>query len=145
MIRPFVASDAGAVAVIAAQSPGAAQWPESSYRGLESAGLLAWVADDGERVSGFLVGRVIGDEAEILNLAVSPSERRRSTATALLTAFFQSAEAQNVQSIFLEVRKSNAEAVAFYHARGFQITGERACYYHEPLEDALCMLRKLTH
>lgn len=144
IIRPLMESDAAEVAAIAAQSPGAAQWPESSYRSLTAHGIWGWVAEGGGRIRGFLVGRITGDQAELLNLAVLTAQRRRGVGAELLQTFVQTLAERGIREIFLEVRESNAAAVAFYRAQGFQETGRRTGYYREPREDAICMSRKLT-
>lgn len=144
IIRPLTEGDAAEVAAIAAQSPGAAQWPESGYRNLAAQGIWGWVVEDTGHICGFLVGRITGDQAELLNLAVLEAQRRRGVGGELLQTFVQTLSERGIREVFLEVRESNAAAAAFYRARGFQETGRRTGYYREPREDAICMVRKLT-
>jgi ribosomal-protein-alanine N-acetyltransferase len=103
----------------------------------------AWVAEYRERLTGFLVVRVVTGEAEILNLAVHQRVRRKGIARALFQEALKELGAGGVRSVFLEVRESNAGARAFYGGAGFEISGKRPGYYHDPEEPALLMKKKL--
>jgi ribosomal-protein-alanine N-acetyltransferase len=96
------------------------------------------------RVIGFLIGRCVVDEAEILNLAVAQGNRRRGEGTALLKAALEEFCTRGVSRVFLEVRDSNAAAVAFYEKHGFSKVGRREGYYREPFESAIVMENKIT-
>jgi ribosomal-protein-alanine acetyltransferase len=142
MLRP---DDAAAVAGILRQAPEAVFWPEASVKEvLEWNGALGMASEAEGRVLGFLIGRQAGDEAEILNLAVAPGSRRRGEATSLLKAALESFRACGVSRVFLEVRESNAAAIAFYSKHGFSQTGKREGYYRDPPESATVMARELT-
>ena len=93
---------------------------------------------------GFLVGRELGDEAEVLNLAVKPGERRRGAGRELLQAALEEFRARGVSRVFLEVRESNEAAIAFYAKQGFSRMGRRPAYYRDPDEAAVLMENKLT-
>ena len=67
---------------------------------------------------GFLLGRVIAGEAELLTVAVAPESRRRGTGRALLQAFSEAARARAADTAFLEVAEDNAPARALYRAAG---------------------------
>jgi ribosomal-protein-alanine N-acetyltransferase len=82
---------------------------------------------------------VIFDELHINSLAVAPDARRRGHARRLLDHVFQDAVAGGVSSATLEVRRSNAAALALYDRLGFQVEGIRANYYQNPREDALVL------
>jgi len=147
-IRPFQPADAGAVAQLAAASPEAAQWPERSYAELLSSGYSAWIAVDttpaqhnAGAIAGFLITRTIYPEAEILNLAVAPQNRRTGVAAALLDAALGELAGAKVQRVFLEVRASNSPAISFYKKHLFRSTGARLAYYRQPSEDAVLMER----
>jgi ribosomal protein S18 acetylase RimI-like enzyme len=43
---------------------------------------------------------------------------------------------------FLEVRRSNSSAVAFYERHGFKYSRTRPLYYSDPNEDGLVMIRR---
>jgi len=136
-IREARPGDLPAILQIQTASPEAAGWSASAWEGVLAGHgeATAWVAVDGGLV-GYLLCRMLGDaEAEVLNVAVDPARRRRGAASALLGAFV----AQFPGDIFLEVRASNAAAIALYRRLGFTEAGSRPAYYHSPVEDALVM------
>ena len=97
-----------------------------------------------ESLCGFIAVRCAADEMEILNLAVLPESRRQGIARTLLDAAVANAGDRDVQRIYLEVRESNAVAIAFYRAMGFDQTGRRSKYYSSPVDDALVFLRVVS-
>jgi len=101
--------------------------------------VLAFVAEENGQIVGVLQWRNLGDEAEILDLAVDPAHRRKGCATFLLQRFFQHASQTPAKKIFLEVRESNAAAIALYQKAGLEICGRRPNYYRNPEENALVM------
>ena len=78
---------------------------------------------------GMLLGRVSGDEAEILTLAIAPAVRRQGRALALLSAAASRARGTGAQVLFLEVSADNAAANALYASMGFVEIGRRLRYY----------------
>lgn len=92
--------------------------------------------------AGFLIGRVIADEAELLTLAVAPPARRAGTGQRLVEAFLSEARARGAAVAFLEVAADNAPALALYLGAGFAENGRRPRYYLDrdgSLHDALVM------
>jgi len=86
-IRALRPEDARAVAEILRQSPEAVFWPEASVREvLVWEGALGLASEVRAEVVGFLIARQMRDEAEVLNLAVAPENRRRGEGGALLRA-----------------------------------------------------------
>ncbi|MGH7544736.1 MAG: ribosomal protein S18-alanine N-acetyltransferase, partial [Gemmatimonadota bacterium] len=79
------------------------------------------------------------DEAELGNLAVSPTDRRRGLGARLLDGTIECARARGARRLFLEVRRSNVAAERLYRSRDFQAVGVRPRYYHRPVEDALVL------
>ncbi len=145
MIRAFQPTDASAAAAILREAPEAALWQEESYRELRNwPGVVAFVSEVDGKVRGFIIGRQMTDEAEILNLAVARLARRGGEGSALLTAVLEEFRARAVSRVFLEVRESNVTAITFYERRGFCKTGRRAGYYRDPEEAAIVMETKLT-
>lgn len=144
-LRRLRAEDAAMVAEILRRSPEAVFWPEASVREvLEWQGILGIASEAAAKVSGFLIGRETGNEAEVLNLAVAPEKRRRGVGGALLNAAGEEFRTRGVRRWFLEVRESNAAAIAFYQKHGFSKSGRREGYYRDPIEAAIVMEKKLT-
>ena len=140
-IREFrAAEDTPAVTEILRESPEAAGWSEQQLRELPSlAGVSGYVSERGNTLAGFVVGRRVLDEAEILNLAVRRSRRRQGEGRKLLARLLEDFRKNNVSRVFLEVRESNAGAISFYQALGFRHAGRRKDYYQNPPEAATIM------
>jgi ribosomal-protein-alanine acetyltransferase len=98
---------------------------------------------DGE-VVGVLQWRHLGEEAEILDIAVPTRHRHRGYARFLLKNFLNLARERGTRAVFLEVRESNAAALALYHEFGFEASGRRPGYYREPTEAALLLHLRIT-
>jgi|SRR6516165_8760418 len=87
---------------------------------------------------GMLLGRIAGEEAEVLTLAVAPPVRRHGIATALLHAARAHVSACGANAMFLEVAIGNAGALALYQHGGFVEVGRRRRYYADS-SDALVL------
>lgn len=99
--------------------------------------ILLAEGEDGSLL-GYAVLSVILDEGNLDNIAVAPPARRRGVADALLdvlTGFGR----ENLAALMLEVRASNAPAIALYEKHGFAAVGRRKNYYDAPREDAVLM------
>jgi ribosomal-protein-alanine N-acetyltransferase len=103
----------------------------------DSAVIIAAVADDGT-VVGYAGLQTVLDEGYINNVAVDPRFRRQGVADELLAAFIRFGKAK-LSFLTLEVRASNAPAIALYQKHGFAQVGRRTNYYDDPTEDALIM------
>ena len=91
---------------------------------------------------GFLLGRTVLDEAELLTLAVAPEARRMGLGRALLTEFAHTSTERGACEAFLEVASDNAPAIALYASAGWQRAGTRRDYY-APGIDAMVMRREM--
>ncbi len=98
---------------------------------------LAAVEDD--RLVAYLVCSRYDRVWHLMNIAVDPSARRRRLATTLLEEMLE--RAGHDAPYTLEVRTSNAPAIALYERFGFQAAGTRPRYYSDTGEDALIMWR----
>jgi ribosomal-protein-alanine N-acetyltransferase len=144
-IRTLLPADVPSVTEILRGAPEAANWlGESFEEALNCTGGLGLVSEAEGKMSGFLFGRQVGDEAEVLNLAVTSSRRQLGEGGALLNAALAAFRVSGVSRVFLEVRESNAAAIAFYAKYGFARTGRRPGYYRAPVEAAIVMEKKLT-
>jgi len=79
--------------------------------------------------AGFILARIVHDEAEILTIAVHPRHRRQGIGLALLQAATQMCEGRGVAQMFLEVSVRNTSAAALYASSGFVPVGLRRDYY----------------
>ncbi len=94
-------------------------------------------ASDANGLAGYLVCSRYADVWHLMNVAVSPEHRRAGIATQLMERLFE--EAGRGARYTLEVRTSNAGAIAMYERFGFRPAGHRRRYYHDNGEDALIM------
>ena len=144
-IRTLRPEDAGSVAQILLQSPEAVFWPETSVREvLEWKGILGLASQARGELVGFIIGRQVGDEAEVLNLAVSSKSRRRGEGGALLRAAVVEFRKRGASRVFLEVRESNSPGIAFYAKHSLSKVGRREGYYRDPVEAAIVMEIRLS-
>ena len=104
------------------------------------------VAQDGDtgKVVGYAGLLVVADEGYITNVAVDPSCRRQGVAAQLLQVFDNFAKGNHLAFLTLEVRPSNAAAIALYEGFGFAEAGRRRNYYDLPKEDALILTKYYT-
>ena len=96
------------------------------------------------RCMGFAVVRQVGDDGELLQIAVDKSTRRCGIGGLLISALIDYAKEYALQSVFLEVRGSNIAATALYEKFGFEPVRTRKDYYNDPVEDALVMVKKIV-
>lgn len=102
-----------------------------------------WVAYEGDRLVGYVLGWVAADEAQLMSIAVDREVQSRGIGKALLSRFLDELAREGVTSVVLEVRKSNAPARAIYEAHGFTHLGERSAYYADG-EDGVTYQLTLT-
>jgi ribosomal-protein-alanine N-acetyltransferase len=88
---------------------------------------------------GFVITWFVADEVHVLNVATHPEWRRQGIASKLMTEVIAVARAEDVRHLLLEVRRSNAHAVALYRKLGFYAMGLRKNYYPDH-EDAVEMV-----
>lgn len=105
-----------------------------------SGNVVTVAAESGERVVGYAFAALAGEDADVANIAVAPEQRRRGIAENMLGALLDAARAAGVKKVFLEVRVSNAPAMALYLKQGFRGVYARPRYYADG-EDALVMVR----
>ena len=98
---------------------------------------ICLAATGSQGLVGYLVCSRYADVWHLMNVAVSPDRRRAGVATMLIGRLFEQAGADARYT--LEVRTSNAEAIAMYRRFGFRPAGRRRRYYHDNGEDALIM------
>jgi len=140
LVRAFREEDAGAASEILLEAREAASWSASMVLEVFSSGqVTGFISEKDGKTTGFILGREVLDEGEILNLAVRRRNRRYGVGTALLKRMLRAFEERGVSRVFLEVRESNQAAIAFYKKLGFQQVGRRERYYREPAEAALLL------
>lgn len=145
LLRPAVEADLTAVVEIE-RSSFADPWTEESFARLLGGHpaifhVIEYPPDFS--VAGYVIAFTVGEDAELLNVAVGSKYRGRGLAGQMLDAVLIEMSSRGVRNAFLEVRESNSAARALYGSRGFTEIGRRRNYYRRPVEDALVMRRIL--
>ncbi len=121
-------------------------WSESALRDeLLSPLARYFVCTQEGEVLGYIGTRMVLDECQVANVAVSPACRREGVASFLMEAMLDFCRREGMNLVTLEVRVSNSAAQALYEKFGFQKTGIRPGYYQSPPEDALLMSLSPEH
>lgn len=117
-------------------------WSEQSLAEELDNPLSLWLVCqvDGE-VCGYVGSQTVLGETDMMNVAVLPRARRQGIAQQLILELVVRLKQQGSHCLSLEVRPSNAPAVALYQGLGFSQVGRRPNYYRHPKEDGL-ILRK---
>ena len=96
-------------------------------------------AVSGDKVLGYVGMMYVLDEGYISNVAVTPECRKKGIADALIDRLIEISSSLGLSFVSLEVRESNAPALALYSKHGFSPVGRRKNYYVLPKEDAILM------
>lgn len=118
-------------------------WSESSLRLLlGESGVGFAVMHNGAAVAygGMLT---VLDEGQITNVAVLPEYRRRGYGRAVMNALEKYARENGLSLLSLEVRASNAGAIALYTSLLWREAGRRKNFYRLPTEDAIVMIKDI--
>lgn len=81
--------------------------------------------------TGFVLSRIVLDEAEILTVAIAPEARGKGFSIPLLERHLDELSRRGVRTIHLEVEEGNDPAIALYRRFGFKETGRREGYYQK--------------
>jgi len=133
-IEPLRTKDAGRLSGIHA-SAFARAWSAFEFEGLLAD--RAVLADGlflgrGQSPSGFVLSRIIVDEAEILTIAMAPEARGLGHGRPLVARHLDELARAGVRTVHLEVEEGNAPALALYRRLGFRQVGRREGYYAKP-------------
>ncbi|MFO1434985.1 MAG: ribosomal protein S18-alanine N-acetyltransferase [Gammaproteobacteria bacterium] len=116
-------------------------WTLGIFQDCLRVGYPCWTLVGGERIEGYGVMMVGAGEAHILNICVRQESRGRGHGRAILDHLMAEARLHHAHSAYLEVRPTNAEAIALYRHAGFSEVGYRRNYYPAATgrEDALIL------
>lgn len=120
-------------------------WSEGIFRDCLRAGYSAWVLEDGERMVGHGLMSLAAGECHILNICIDPTYQGRGLGGQLMDHLLELAMDYGASLALLEVRPSNAAALALYRRLGFDEIGIRPNYYpvRGGREDALVLAKQL--
>lgn len=121
-------------------------WTRGIFQDCLRAGYPGRVLVGDTGLLGYGLLSIAADEAHVLNVCVDPQRQSRGFGRRLLRELVQVAREHRAARVFLEVRPSNAAAIALYHSEGFNEIGRRPRYYPAVIgrEDALVMAMELV-
>ena len=117
---------------------------EDYYNEIKRTDSISLVAKVNKKIVGFIIARPIMSqnisfyEIEIYNICVANKYRRNGIGKSLIENLAKTSK-QNIESIWLDVRKSNDNALAFYNKLKFRTIYERKNFYRNPIEDGLVL------
>ncbi|GJL82088.1 MAG: ribosomal-protein-alanine acetyltransferase [marine bacterium B5-7] len=122
-----------------------APWNATIIAGCLRPDYLCTVVEHRRGLAGFAIANHAVNEGHLLNIAIHPLHRRQGLGSKLMNSVLASLERRLAHVIYLEVRRSNSVAIAFYRSYGFEEYGVRPDYYAlgDGREDALTMKLKL--
>ena len=91
--------------------------------------LIAHRAMLSSKLAGFIMSRLVEDEAEILSVAVAARQQGHGIAGKLLRLHLRRLAGLGARAVFLEVDEHNAAAIRLYHRTGFREVSHRPNYY----------------
>ena len=121
-------------------------WGEDIFRDCFKANYHCWVCELSGEVLGYAIMSMAVGEAHLLNLCVSPQEQKQGIGRKLLEHVIAIAKT-HADTMFLEVRPTNAAAIILYESAGFNESGLRKGYYpaESGREDALMFALELSY
>lgn len=120
-------------------------WEPATFRDCYNVGYNCWIGEKAGQVVSYGICSVGAGEAHVLNLCVAPHIQGKGYGRTMLEKLMDVAKSFRAESMFLEVRPSNHNAVRLYQQMGFNEIGSRKDYYpaRNGREDALVMARML--
>lgn len=142
--RRMTADDLAAVEAIE-RSVYTHPWTIGNFTDSLEAGYHCWIMERAGHVAGYSVVMIAVEEAHLLNLSIAAPLQRQGLGSELLRFVVKLALDYAAQTIYLEVRESNAAGRALYAQHGFAEIGVRRSYYPAGAsrEDAVTMEKKL--
>ena len=139
-VRPMVMTDVDGVMAVEHDSF-LTPWSRSAFEEELAQNRLARyiVAVENGEIVGYAGTWLVINEAHVTNVAVSGQRRREGIGRLLMQNLMELARDNDMESMTLEVRVSNAAARHLYAQMGFVEAGIRKNYYSETKEDALIL------
>ncbi|MCW8956146.1 MAG: ribosomal protein S18-alanine N-acetyltransferase [Gammaproteobacteria bacterium] len=121
-------------------------WTEGIFRDCIRVGYSCWVYEIEGQIQGYALISIAANEAHVLNICIAKEFQGRGFGKKLLYKLLDVAEQSEVDSVFLEVRDSNTQAIQLYEQEGFNRIGLRKAYYpaDDGREDAIVFARALN-
>lgn len=139
-VREMQTKDAEAVAELEKQIFSQPWTRQGFLDSLKLGNTVFLVAEENEKILGYIGMYFTAEEGEITNVAVDAQERCRGVGARLISEMKKEAERRSLAQIVLEVRTSNQSAIRLYERSGFVNCGVRKGFYERPKEDAYIMI-----
>jgi len=138
-VRPLRAADLDRILEIENASFGKEAYDRKlfAYYFRECGGLFL-VAERRKRIGGYMVSCIARGRAELISIAVDPSERGRGAASRMMESTIRHLRRRAVPRLILMVRSSNLTARRFYEKYGFRKRRTVPGYYEDG-EDGVLM------
>src|SRR5580692_1967932 len=115
-------------------------WTEEDFlRCLRQRNCIGMVAEQGEKVVGFMIYELHKSKLHILNFAVNPAQRRCGVGAQMVSKLISKLSSHRRTKITLEVRETNLVAQLFFRQQGFRAVRVLRSYYEDSGEDAFLM------
>jgi ribosomal-protein-alanine N-acetyltransferase len=119
-------------------------WTEDNFlHCLRQRNCIGMVAEQGDRIVGYMIYELHKSKLHIVNLAVHPAQRRQSVGTQMVAKLISKLSSHRRTKITLEVRETNLPAQLFYRGQGFLAKRVLRGYYEDTGEDAYLMQYQL--
>ena len=142
-VRPMSIEDCEQVAAIEAASF-SMPWSLKAFREtVQKANFRYFIAEEEGEILGYCGFLYVLDEAEIPNVCVKASARRKGVGRQMMNALIEEARKLGMAVLYLEVRESNTAARGLYERLGFEENGIRKNFYEQPVENAVLMSKTL--
>lgn len=143
VLSPAEIGCAAELAEIAASSDFCAKWSGADFESeIDNKFARIYTALCGKEIVGFAAFRLCAEEGELTNFAVKARYRRRGVGGMLLAKCIESASAEGVKRLTLEVNAANCAAIALYEKFKFKTVNVRKKFYNNS-QDAFLMLREI--
>jgi ribosomal-protein-alanine N-acetyltransferase len=120
-------------------------WTEEDFlRCLRQRNCIGMVAEQGEKVVGFMIYELHKAKLHILNFAVHPHFRRSGVGAQMVAKLISKLSSHRRTRITLEVRETNLGAQLFFRSQGFRAVRVLRAFYEDSGEDAFLMQYKLV-
>ena len=115
-------------------------WSEDDFvRCLRQRNCIGMVAEQHEKVVGFMIYELHKSQLHIINFAVAPDMRRRGVGRQMSEKLIAKLSHQRRDRILLEVRETNLPAQLFFRQAGFRAVSVLRDFYEDTTEDAYMM------
>ncbi len=115
-------------------------WSEEDFiRCLRQRNCIGMVAEEDDKVVGFMIYELHKTRLHILNFAVGADHRRKGIGNAMVAKLLGKLSHERRNRIMLEVRETNLDAQLFFKNVGFKAISVLRDFYDDTVEDAYLM------